>query len=140
MTSFNKQLIKAFSFHEQLLKFYEENISLFRNESANNKSFNPALKYQSKKTSNKIVILFPAVQKNLSSNAQEINENKKEYNFHFMKICDFANLKVSKPLIQEIKDKIAKLKFSQESQLKLFFDGGCSGVDSIVIYEKLLFN
>ncbi len=70
-----------------------------------------------------------------------LKENQ-EFPFYELKICDFANIRIAKTIIDDIKTFLNKNKFNDDSIFKLYFDGGCSGMQTIVrfIDFKLIYS
>jgi len=52
-----------------------------------------------------------------------------------MKICNIATIRFAKLLIDDIKNTLRNIKKNDKSIIKLFFDGGCSGLNSTVLYK-----
>jgi len=55
-----------------------------------------------------------------------------------MKMCNLATIRFGKALIDDVKSALDKIKIKEDSMIKVFFDGGCSGLNSTVI--KYIFN
>ncbi len=57
-----------------------------------------------------------------------------DFSFYELKICNIATMRFGKALIDDLQSALEKIKSTQDSIIKLYFDGGCSGLNSTVNY------
>lgn len=101
------------------MKYYETYKWLFDSSNKSSKN-NP--KYASYKE--RILKTLP---ENLESNSAQA-----DFSFYELKICNIATIRIGKALIDDLKNALEKVKLTQDSIIKLYFDGGCSGLNSTV--------